>query len=200
MLCVFHLNQRSQTSFLSIPDQKYFDFFQKIKDALFVLCLDGVITPPRNDMSLGTLSGLYTLTGLGAGCNRWFDKTLQLVVSANGLSGVSYEHTPGEGQTVTLLTDYIADFLGQSREKNHQRDRNDGCQPENLMFELPKKLDNMVPEVKCNLESLVNKVDFEFLHFREFGRESIKQLKMSPDSFIQIAIQLAFGRYFIRVS
>jgi carnitine O-acetyltransferase len=31
--------------------------------------------------------------------------------------------------------------------------------------------------------------------FDKFGKEDIKALKFSPDSFIQIAIQMAFIRY-----
>lgn len=38
----------------------------------------------------------------------------------------------------------------------------------------------------------------EVLHYKNYGRNQIKKFKMSPDSFIQMAIQYAFYRYLFR--
>ncbi len=39
---------------------------------------------------------------------------------------------------------------------------------------------------------LVSDLDMKVLDFQDFGKEAIKGLKMSPDSFVQMAIQLSF--------
>ncbi|KAL7874869.1 hypothetical protein SRHO_G00058390 [Serrasalmus rhombeus] len=43
-------------------------------------------------------------------------------------------------------------------------------------------------------EVLADDVDFHVFAFRDFGKGSIKKAKMSPDGFIQLALQLAFYR------
>ncbi|TRY93200.1 hypothetical protein DNTS_006322 [Danionella cerebrum] len=43
-------------------------------------------------------------------------------------------------------------------------------------------------------QELANDVDCHVFPFREFGKGLIKQLKMSPDSFVQLALQLAYYR------
>lgn len=39
---------------------------------------------------------------------------------------------------------------------------------------------------------LVNNLDMEVFNFEVYGKEFIKEQKMSPDAFIQVALQLAF--------
>ncbi|KAI0388909.1 polyketide synthase [Xylariaceae sp. FL0594] len=64
-----------------------------IDRAAFVLCLD--------DESPSTAGERYTQFLLNGAerpfANRWLDKTLQLIVTANGLSGETYEHTKLDG-------------------------------------------------------------------------------------------------------
>ena len=47
---------------------------------------------------------------------------------------------------------------------------------------------------KRNIDLLVNDVQMNSFTFNKFGKEDIKALKFSPDSFIQVAIQMAFIR------
>ena len=50
------------------------------------------------------------MTGGGScynGANRWFDKTVQLVVSEDGSSGLCYEHSCSEGIVVISLLETI---------------------------------------------------------------------------------------------
>lgn len=39
---------------------------------------------------------------------------------------------------------------------------------------------------------LVNNLDMDVFTFKAYGKEFIKKQKMSPDAFIQVALQLAF--------
>lgn len=42
---------------------------------------------------------------------RWYDKTVQLIVSADGASGLCYEHSSSEGIVViSLLEDIVRDL------------------------------------------------------------------------------------------
>ena len=47
---------------------------------------------------------------------------------------------------------------------------------------------------QASLIELCDDLDLSVLHFQQFGKTEIKSLGFSPDSFIQLAIQLAFYR------
>lgn len=49
--------------------------------------------------------------------NRWFDKTLQFVISSDGVIGICYEHSPAEGIAVLNLID---DFFGKLKEGGNE--------------------------------------------------------------------------------
>lgn len=73
---------------------------EAIHKSLFAVCLDQPIpvADPNEDFNL---TGHQLIHGGGSkqnSGNRWFDKTLQLVVNRNGMNGITYEHSPAEGQ------------------------------------------------------------------------------------------------------
>lgn len=49
--------------------------------------------------------------------------------------------------------------------------------------------------VFCCYFRLVEDVDLQLVTFEDFGKNVPKTYKLSPDGFIQIAIQLAYYRY-----
>lgn len=70
-----------------------------ITKSLFVVCLDQAIpvADPNDDFNM---AGLQLIHGGGSKQNtgnRWFNKTLQLIVNRNGINGINYEHSPAEG-------------------------------------------------------------------------------------------------------
>ncbi|GLH04025.1 Choline O-acetyltransferase, partial [Gryllus bimaculatus] len=94
---------------------------ETVESALLVLCLDrplpasfnarpvrgagvGHSAGPRDETNMAH----QMLHGGGSaanGANRWFDKTMQLVVSLDGACGLCYEHSPAEGVAVVQLVE-----------------------------------------------------------------------------------------------
>ena len=169
--------------------------FKSIERSIFALCLDKE-TPEvpeaewRNDWSAQTLHGGGSAWNSG---NRWFDKTLQMVVGKNGGVGVVYEHSPAEGPPIAALLDFVYKYC-----------ENPDSQPESSVLNLPppKHLrinvtEQIVQDIKKagkELDDLINQLNLIVLDYTDYGKDFIKSMKLSPDSYIQIAMQLAYYR------
>jgi carnitine O-acetyltransferase len=125
--------------------------------------------------------------------NRWYDKTVQFVVGANGINGLTYEHSPAEGQPIAVLTDYVISYINNNKQENLDGSSNfENAQP--LKFKTTPKVDRLVQTAAENIDNLKNDLDMAHLNFQDYGKNFIKSQKLSPDSYIQMAIQYAFYR------
>lgn len=70
-------------------------YFQTLEESVFVMCLDDASPVTREER---VRSGY-----LGDSFNRWHDKTLQLIVTANGTSGTIFEHTMIDKMTTSQI-------------------------------------------------------------------------------------------------
>ncbi|XP_039530437.1 carnitine O-acetyltransferase-like [Pimephales promelas] len=66
--------------------------------------------------------------------------------------------------------------------------------PKKLYFYINSEIKWDLEMAKQNLDILINDLDIKCFNFQRFGKEFVKQLKLSPNSFIQLAIQLAYYR------
>nr|CAG4646179.1 EOG090X04D9 [Macrothrix elegans] len=167
-----------------------------IEEAIFVLCLDKE-SPAPVGTSLGNHLAVRILHGQGSEVNsgnRWFDKTIQLMVGLDGICGISYEHSYTEGGPVANLGDYILDFA-HKHTVDHNEARRLSSEPTLLTFNISEEISNAIELAKRNVDLLVQDLQINFLSFDNFGATEIKALKLSPDSFIQIAMQMAFMRH-----
>jgi hypothetical protein len=73
---------------------------QTIESALFTLSLDY-----NNATDAQTNSNVF----LHAARNRWYDKSLQLIVSRNGRAAINFEHSWGDGVCVLRLCNEIVE-------------------------------------------------------------------------------------------
>ena len=64
-----------------------------------------------------------------------------------------------------------------------------------LSFKISSEVSDIIEDAKENIDLLVQDVEISSFTFDAFGKEDIKTLKLSPDSFIQIAIQMAYIKY-----
>ncbi|MGB3654014.1 MAG: choline/carnitine O-acyltransferase, partial [Rivularia sp. (in: cyanobacteria)] len=155
-----------------------------LDSALFVVCLDE--TAPANlEAAAGTV--LH-----GDGKNRWFDKPLQLIFTPNGWSGINVEHVGIDG---FVIMRYLYE-VNQERLSQNQKLVEDTF----VELELPTKLrwqfnEEILAEIKqaeVEVEGFISEHETKVLDYQEFGRNLIKNYRLSPDAVVQLAIQLTY--------
>lgn len=165
-----------------------------IQESIFLLCLDCSV--PNKNRNKRTHAALQTIHGGGSkenSGNRWFDKTIQFIVGEDGIVGLTYEHSPSEGPPIANLMDYIVQYTsntkGNKRLPSSQIDT-----PKKLKFNLSSDTLADIEEAERDLDMLINDLEMSCFQYQGFGKEFVKSQRLSPDSFIQIALQLAFYR------
>ncbi|XP_052823109.1 carnitine O-acetyltransferase [Octopus bimaculoides] len=96
-----------------MKDKKNQSSLQSIENSLFVLCLDKPMPLTQDPVMKMSMAGGMMLHGGGSEMNtgnRWFDKTLQIIIGHDGVSGLNYEHTSAEGVVLVSLIDHALDF------------------------------------------------------------------------------------------
>ncbi|CAG7785167.1 unnamed protein product [Allacma fusca] len=129
--------------------------------------------------------------------NRWFDKTLQFIVSSDGAIGICYEHSPAEGIAVLNLIDEFFTKLKAQEEQGYLENEGEKWSippPIKLEWEISLDTKNAITEASMAIDQLIEDVDLLVFRFESYGKNFIKKCKVSPDVFIQLALQLTFYR------
>ncbi|XP_075149226.1 carnitine O-Acetyl-Transferase isoform X3 [Haematobia irritans] len=164
-----------------------------IQSSLFTVSLDQNV--PYTDGNKYNVLADQILHGGGStqnSANRWMDKTIQVIVNPNGMSGFCYEHSPAEGQPIALMTEYITKILPQASEFEDGSSENYACASKLQFGEASTCLQEKLKLASENIDKLTQNFDIHVLHYKCYGKDFLKQQKLSPDSFIQMALQLAF--------
>lgn len=160
-----------------------------LDSALFVVVLDPV-SPSEASMSAATKQFLH---GIGDG-DRWFDKH-QIIVTPDGQAAGNFEHGPGDGMTTLALTNFMyADSL-EALERP-EATASDAPDPQLLRWELTS---DSVRDVEAAVEAnaaFFASINSTMTVFDDFGGSAMKAMKVSPDAFAQLAMQLAFHKQF----
>uniref|UniRef100_A0A0N5BL58 Carn_acyltransf domain-containing protein n=1 Tax=Strongyloides papillosus TaxID=174720 RepID=A0A0N5BL58_STREA len=171
------------------------EYAEVLLKALFVVNLDEAIhfEKYKSQESAAVTEALTGGTSSDNGLNRWFDKTLQMNISPDGFCTITYEHTPAEGPPVGNLCDFICEKI----DKNNLDIDSNGVpcgKVERLDFKIDDDMKEMFRNGIKKIDKASNNLDVKVHVFTEFGKNFPKQVKVSPDSFIQMAFQLAFYR------
>lgn len=181
-----------------------------IGSALFVICLDDIVLNDLSDLAKNMLCGLSILdkgVQVGTCTNRWYDK-LQIIITQNGKAGINFEHTGVDGHTVLrfvsdVYTDLILSFA-QSINSNTPslwEEKKPGSLSENKeLVTIPRKLEwDLTSDLslalrfgETRLSDLINQNEFKHLEFKHYGSLTIKEMRFSPDAFVQMAFQASY--------
>lgn len=180
-----------------------------IEQALLVLCLDEPLPTTFNTRVQRGVKGhtaggrdetnlaIQMLHGGGSvhnSANRWFDKTIQLIISGDGACGLCYEHSPAEGVAVIQL---VEQFLKHAESLPPSSEVPAACgshlpPPERLEWVLETEDHKRIEEAALQLDNLIKDLDFQIYRYGAYGKEFIKSCHVSPDVYIQLALQLAY--------
>jgi len=86
---------------------------------------------------------------------RWFDKSIQLVVAANGVAGICMEHAGFDGTTALRFTDYLVEHEDHAAGGPH-----DSAQvPAELVFELDDRARTAIDHSSRDAGELARRTD-----------------------------------------
>lgn len=178
-----------------VKDQTNRNSVENIETSLFLLCLDG----PSSHLSapnVATLAAQKIVHGggsKGSSGNRWFDKTIQIVVGRDGEVGITVEHSPAEAVPIAMLMNFALDFMAKLP-KGTSGDSSKFPEIEKLEFNVSSNIKKAIEVAKTNLDKLVEDTAFLSSTYPGYGKNKIKEFKLSPDSYVQMALQLAYYR------
>ncbi|XP_017058068.1 carnitine O-palmitoyltransferase 2, mitochondrial [Drosophila ficusphila] len=183
---------KSREQFVSNP--KNADLLQSEVDAaLFCVCLDGEEDGVFNEESQAPLLK-HLLAGKAQ--NRWFDKSISLLISADGTTAINFEHSWGDGVAVLrYFNELYKDTLNQpyvSTETVHTPAEGDLSNVRPVNFEIDDATKSAVTEAFNKNASIVDSLDMNVLKYPHINKPICKQFGLSPDSIIQLSFQLAY--------
>ncbi|XP_041427094.1 choline O-acetyltransferase [Xenopus laevis] len=168
------------------------DSLDMIERCMCIVCLDAQTKVELND----TNRALQLLHGGGIGRNggnRWYDKPMQFVVGSDGVCGTICEHSPFDGIVLVQCTEHLLKYMKNSPKKLVRADSvSELPAPRRLRWKCSPEIQGHLQSSAHKLQRIVNNLDFTVYKFKKYGKEFIKKQRMSPDAFIQVAIQLAF--------
>ncbi|KAH8402760.1 hypothetical protein KR215_009885, partial [Drosophila sulfurigaster] len=123
--------------------------------------------------------------------NRWFDKTMQLIICTDGTWGLCYEHSTSEGIAVVQLLEKIYKKI-----LDHPADDNGMPQhhlppPERLEWHVNAQVQQRFTQAAITVDKAIDNLDFYVYRYKGYGKNFIKSCQVSPDVYIQLSLQLA---------
>uniref|UniRef100_A0A8D1T0K3 Carnitine O-acetyltransferase n=1 Tax=Sus scrofa TaxID=9823 RepID=A0A8D1T0K3_PIG len=191
-----HRNSWAKAYSTLIKDKVNRESVRSIQKSIFTVCLDAPMPRVSEDRYRHQVACQMLHGGggkLNSG-NRWFDKTLQFIVAEDGACGLIYEHAAAEGPPITTLVDHVIEFT-----KKPELVRSPMIplpMPKKLRFNITPEIKSDIEKAKQNLSIMIQDLDITVFVFHHFGKDFPKSEKLSPDAFIQMALQLAYYRIY----
>lgn len=164
---------------------------REIETALYCLSFDDAAPVSKQEVA--------QLCFAGDGRNKWFDKSFTTLVFDNGRGGCNAEHSPVDAMVCVTMFDYVVKRTRDKviLERAHLFEplpRSAIPPPKKLAWELWPALSMAIETASVDLTQLISDVSVRVFKFKHFGKSFIKNYKMHPDFFVQMAIQLAYHR------
>lgn len=137
----------------------------------------------------------------GRGNDRWYDKSINIIVSRNGRVGFNAEHAFADAPVVAHLWEHVLGYdyvnLGYDDYGRCTKGPDDFSSmhgPTRLRWDINQDLHDDLLNAQKNAVKILSDVELRLLMHDAYGKGFIKKLKVSPDAFIQMALQLAYYR------
>lgn len=158
-------------------------FLDVVERAIVVLVLDDRSPPSHPHTADAARLFLH-----GDGRNCWFDKSIQLVVAANGVAGFCMEHSGFDGSTAVRLAELLVE---QESAPSRESGGRGTAAARPLHYESRESLYEAMSSAEDDVDALLGRTDLVVME-AGLGKRAIVKHAVSPDAFVQMAFQLAF--------
>lgn len=165
--------------------------FETIFASSFVICLDDNFPVTVEEKSRNCWHG--------DGQNRFFDKPLEFFVSKNGTSGFLGEHSRMDATPTVQMNNQILKQIGAEDPKAFLLEISSLSAvpdvpelPSLLHFDLSVAAKAGIADAKVKFAATIASLDQEVFQYFGYGKNLIKQFKVSPDAYVQMMMQLAY--------
>ncbi|XP_076636952.1 choline acetyltransferase isoform X2 [Colletes latitarsis] len=179
-----------------------------LERCLCIVCIDEDVLPPffnnplkKEDRWIGDRDYAnvlhHALHGGGSrhlGANRWFDKTFHAILGKDGMWGLTYEHSAGEAPAIFKAFEDITEKVDSMSPPDENMVPSHLPAPEKLEWHLSEQSLNHIRDAMTAFDALVEDLDLCILRFEDYSKEFIKSCKVSPDVYVQLALQLTHFR------
>lgn len=167
--------------------------FETIFASSFVVCLD--------DNAPVTIEEKSKNNWHGDGQNRFFDKPLEFFISKNGNSGFLGEHSRMDATPTVQLNNFILENIAKENPDEFvseiTADSNNAVSvtpelPTLVPFDISTQTRADITTAIAKFQSLIGTYDQKIFQYYGYGKNLIKQFKVSPDAYVQMMFQLAY--------
>ena len=174
-----------QRQLIADPQNAY--ALKRVESALFIVCLDH--REPETP-----LDALHTFLH-NQGFNRWFDKSLQLMVSPSADVGASFEHSWGDAYPFLSFMNRV--FLDTVHHPYIPPTTVTGTPTfERLQFHLTGSLKHAVERTRAEVEERCRLFTIHRMEYPHYGKLLLKSKGLSPNGTLQLAFQMTYYRQF----
>ncbi|XP_069318791.1 peroxisomal carnitine O-octanoyltransferase [Eulemur rufifrons] len=172
-------------------DPENFISLEKIQSSLLVYSMED--SSPH--VTSEDYSQITAMALIGDPTVRWGDKSYNLISFSNGVFGSCCDHAPFDAMVLVNVTYYVDENIleNEGRWKGSEKVR-DIPLPEELVFTVDEKVLNDINQAKAQYLKEASDVQIVAYAFTSFGKKLIKKQQLHPDTFIQLALQLAYYR------
>jgi carnitine O-acetyltransferase len=168
---------------------------ERLESGAVLLCLD----IDQNPVSHSEVAKLLLH---GDSRNRWYDKSIQLIVSKNGKAGLMGEHALMDGMPVVQLADAITKLKYGDISKKQQAMAtptttavHTGTATRIFQQPLPTRLlQPHIAKAERDFANLTGTNELTVCRFDGYGSTFMKKAGYSPDAYAQMAMQIATYR------
>lgn len=180
---------KNYQNFLQISPENA-EYIATLEKSAFLICLDN--GAPENAEQRARQ------VHFGDGSNRWFDKSIQYVVCANGVSGIVADHTGLDAPTVQDINMSIAAAIRSLQGKVDYKDDSQVTFTE-VKHSTSADIEAEVLKTRAKYQQIIAGQQHFFPTPIAYGASFMKSWKVPPNSGFQLVVQLA-ARYFFGYS
>lgn len=124
--------------------------------------------------------------------SKWLDKASAMISFKNGKIGCVAEHSCFDGTISIAFSTYILMSMMEEPEPDWEVEPTVKVIPKEIKFNIDDHLRNEIVRVEEFLSGIKDSVTIVCEQFDGYGKDLMKQHKVHPDCYVQMALQLAY--------